>query len=86
MHELYVEDLGKSTIDFTAEVEKDFGTLGLEYPKSSESVPESVAVQVATITEGGQSDDADVPPNNKTDNIIDSHQKNASKSIAVEDA
>ncbi|MCI92894.1 hypothetical protein A2U01_0114191, partial [Trifolium medium] len=51
-----------------------------------ESVHESVAVPDATTTESGQSDDADVPPDNKTNNIIDSYQKNASESIAVEDA
>ncbi|MCI63813.1 hypothetical protein A2U01_0085070, partial [Trifolium medium] len=30
MHELYIEDIGKSNVDFTAEVEKDSETLGLE--------------------------------------------------------
>ncbi|MCI47736.1 hypothetical protein A2U01_0068978, partial [Trifolium medium] len=40
MHELYIEDIGKSTVDATAKVGKDSGTLGLEDPKSSEILGE----------------------------------------------
>ncbi|MCI88603.1 hypothetical protein A2U01_0109890, partial [Trifolium medium] len=45
---------------------------------NQESVPESVAVPDAIATEGGQYDDID-----KGD---DSHQKNVSEAVAVQDA
>ncbi|MCI73534.1 hypothetical protein A2U01_0094798, partial [Trifolium medium] len=45
---------------------------------NQEGVPESDVVPDAITTEGGQTDDVD--------NDDDSHQKNASESVVVEDA